>query len=61
MYKHKGPSLFSDGNALVAMSSVFKSMLKDPSLSPVYFIVDALDVCDQGLADLIQLIVIEWN
>jgi hypothetical protein len=56
MYKHKGASLFSDGNALVAMSRVFKSMLKDPSLLPVYFIVDALDECDQGLADLVQLI-----
>ena len=56
MYKHKGRSLFTDGNALVAMSRVFKSMLKDPSLSPVYFIVDAFDECDQGLADLIQLI-----
>ena len=55
-YKHKGRSLFSDGNALVAISCVFESMLKDPGLSPVYFIVDALDECDQGLADLVQLI-----
>jgi hypothetical protein len=55
-YKHKGRSLFSDGNALVAMSRVFESMLKDPGLSPVYFIIDDLDECDQGLADLVQLI-----
>jgi hypothetical protein len=45
-YKNKGRSLFSDGNALVAMSCVLESMLKDPGLSPVYFIVDALDECD---------------
>jgi hypothetical protein len=38
------------------MSHVFESMLKDPGLSPVYFIVDALDECDQGLAALVQLI-----
>jgi hypothetical protein len=55
-HKHRGRSLFTDGNALVAMSRVFKSMLKDPGLSPVYFILDALDECDQGLADLVQLI-----
>lgn len=55
-YKHKGRSLFSDGNALVALSRVFESMLKDPDLLPAYFIVDALDECDQGLADLVQLV-----
>jgi hypothetical protein len=38
------------------MSRVFESMLKDPDLLPVYFFVDALDECNQGLADLIQLI-----
>jgi hypothetical protein len=31
-------------------------MLKDPRLSPVYFIVDALDECGQGPEDLVQLI-----
>jgi hypothetical protein len=56
MYKHKSASLFSDGNVLVAISRVFKSMLKDPRLLSVYFIVDALDECDQGLEDLVQLI-----
>lgn len=55
-YKHKGRSLFSDGNALVAISNVFKNMLRDPGLSPLYFIVDALDECDQGLTVLVQLI-----
>jgi hypothetical protein len=31
-------------------------MLKDDHLSLVYFAVDALDECEQGLSDLIQLI-----
>jgi hypothetical protein len=31
-------------------------MLKDPDLSPMYFVIDALDECEQGLADLIKLI-----
>jgi hypothetical protein len=31
-------------------------MLKDPRLSPTYLIVDALDECDQGLVELVELI-----
>jgi len=31
-------------------------MLKDPNLSPIYFVIDALDECEQGLVDLIKLI-----
>jgi hypothetical protein len=51
-----GYSLFTDSNAFLALSDAFKSMLKDPRLSPVYLIVDALDECGQGLEDLVQLI-----
>jgi hypothetical protein len=35
---------------------MFKSMLEDPGLSSVYFVIDALDECEQGLPDLIELI-----
>ncbi|PVH70635.1 hypothetical protein DL98DRAFT_564105 [Cadophora sp. DSE1049] len=49
-------ALFTDRNALVAMSRVFKNMLEDEDARPVYFIVDALDECDQGLDDLCKLI-----
>lgn len=50
-------SLFSDNRyALDAISRVFKNMLSDPHLSEVYFIVDALDECNEGLGDLFQLI-----
>jgi hypothetical protein len=31
-------------------------MLKDPDLSPMYFVIDAPGECEQGLADLIKLI-----
>jgi hypothetical protein len=46
--------LFTDENALVALSRLFKVMLEDAG--PVCFIVDALDECDQGLEDLVKLI-----
>jgi hypothetical protein len=58
-YKVSDAALFQDRNAFYALYEVFQSMLKDPRLSPAYFIVDALDECDQkkpGLAELIQLI-----
>ena len=55
-HKYSGRSLFTDGNAFYSLYEAFQSMLKDPQLSPVYLIVDALDECDQGLADLVQLI-----
>jgi hypothetical protein len=55
-YKYAGSSLFERDNAFIALFKVFKSILKDPDLSPVYFIVDALDECEQGLQHPIQLI-----
>ena len=58
-YDDAGPSLFRDGNSFFALSEIFQSMLGDSSLSPVYFVVDALDECDStnpGLEDFIGLI-----
>lgn len=55
-YNESGADLFKDRNAFYALSEAFQNMLKDPHLSPVYFAVDALDECEQGLSDLIQLI-----
>jgi hypothetical protein len=55
-HKESGADLFKDQNAFYALSEAFQNMLKDPDLSPVYFAVDALDECEQGLADLIKLI-----
>jgi N-terminal domain of NWD NACHT-NTPase/NACHT domain len=53
-YSYGGRDLFTDTNTLVAMSRLFKNMLKDAG--PVYFIVDALDECDQGLEALVKCI-----
>lgn len=55
-HKNAGSSLFKGETAFIALSNAFKSMLKDVDLRPVYFIIDALDECEQGLADLIKLI-----
>jgi hypothetical protein len=55
-HRQKGSPLFSDARALVAVSRVFIRILSDPRLSTTYFIVDALDECDDSLEDLLKLI-----
>ncbi|KHN94141.1 wd-repeat protein [Metarhizium album ARSEF 1941] len=55
-HRYAGSLLFTDSNAMSAMSEAFENMLKDPSLTPVYFVVDGLDECDGTREDLIQLI-----
>ncbi|TEY32597.1 hypothetical protein BOTCAL_0717g00030 [Botryotinia calthae] len=60
-YRQKGSSLYSDKRAFIALSRVFELMLTDLRLSPTYFIIDALDECDQGLADLLKLISTSFN
>ena len=47
-YETSGASLFSGENSFRALAGAIKSMLEDPQLSPVYFVVDALDECDEG-------------
>ncbi|KAI0124172.1 hypothetical protein BJ170DRAFT_673988 [Xylariales sp. AK1849] len=55
-YNESGANLFTDKNAFFALSEVFRNIVHDPSLSPVFFVVDALDECDEGLSDLVLLI-----
>ncbi|KAJ2987542.1 hypothetical protein NUW58_g4448 [Xylaria curta] len=55
-YDHMGRALFENEDAFNALDSIFESMLEDPSLSPVYFIIDALDECEKGLDLLLRLI-----
>lgn len=57
-WKHNraGPSLFQGDGAFIALADVFKSLLYNPDLSPAYFIIDALDECEQGLAEPTKLI-----
>lgn len=42
-YKYPGRSLFTDSNAYVAVSNVFKSVLRISHLSRAYLIVEGLD------------------
>jgi hypothetical protein len=53
-YRSSSGKLFTDDNARVALSRIFREMLK--AAQPVYFIVDALDECEHGLVDLLNLI-----
>ncbi|PNP45936.1 hypothetical protein THARTR1_10878 [Trichoderma harzianum] len=58
-YADSGTALFQDSNAFFALSEAFLSMLDDPELSPVLFVVDALDECNSakpGLNELLDLI-----
>ncbi|KAL6806188.1 WD40 repeat-like protein [Trichoderma sp. SZMC 28012] len=58
-YTDSGTALFQDSNAFFALSEAFLSMLDDPELSPVLFVVDALDECNRerpGLNELLDLI-----
>lgn len=58
-YTDSGTALFHDSNAFFALSEAFLSMLDDPELSHVLFVVDALDECNKekpGLNELLDLI-----
>jgi NACHT domain/Heterokaryon incompatibility protein (HET) len=55
-YDHAGRTLFEDANAWVALSEIFTSILRDPSLNNAYLVLDALDECTKGLPDLLDLI-----
>ncbi|KAJ5636997.1 hypothetical protein N7490_006876 [Penicillium lividum] len=58
-YDHAGKALFEDVNAWNALSTIFKDMLKDPTLQMTYLVIDALDECTNGLDSLLNLIVQE--
>lgn len=55
-YDHAGEGLFKDVNAFVALSEVFATMLRDPSITKAYIIVDALDECETDQKQLLSLI-----
>jgi hypothetical protein len=56
-YDHAGRQLFEDANAFYALSEIFRDMLHDSTLTRVYLIIDALDECETGLTQLLDLIV----
>ncbi len=56
-YDKTGPKLFKGSNAFFSLSGIFTDMLRDPSLSRTYLMVDALNECQSGLEQLLNLIV----
>ncbi|KAN0086979.1 hypothetical protein V8E54_000667 [Elaphomyces granulatus] len=55
-YDHAGRKLFEDGSAFYCLSEVFRQMVQDPKLTAAYLVVDALDECEEGLEQLLDLI-----
>jgi hypothetical protein len=55
-YDHAGKTLFEDANAWVALSEIFKDILKDPRISKTYLVIDALDECLVDLPKLLRFI-----
>ncbi|KAL2005187.1 hypothetical protein VTN00DRAFT_3037 [Thermoascus crustaceus] len=55
-YAKAGQSLFADSNAYFSLSQILTNMLHDSSVPRVYLIVDALDECESGLSQLLDLI-----
>ena len=55
-YDNRGIQLFEGPNALYALWGILKDMLGDSKLPRVHLLVDALDECDSGLRQLLDLI-----
>ena len=55
-YDHAGRQLFEDVNAWVALREIFLDILGDPALRSPYLVVDALDECQTGRSELLDLI-----
>jgi uncharacterized membrane protein YhaH (DUF805 family) len=51
-----GKALFEDPNAWVALTEVFQEVLRDPGLSPIYLLIDALDECIIDLPKLLNFV-----
>jgi hypothetical protein len=56
-YDHAGKAIFEDVNSWVALSEIFTDILQDPGLRKIYLVIDALDECQTGLEQLLDLIV----
>jgi len=55
-YDRVGKSLFEGDNVFYALSEIFQNMLHDSTLPAAYLIIDALDECETGLPQLLELI-----
>ncbi|KAN0070408.1 vegetative incompatibility protein HET-E-1 [Elaphomyces granulatus] len=55
-YDPAGQKLFEDSSAFYCLSDIFRQMVQDPKLTATYLVVDALDECEVGLPQLLDLI-----
>ena len=55
-YDHADETMFEDANAWVALAKIFTDVLRDPSLTTTYLIIDALDECVTDLLKLLDFI-----
>ena len=55
-YDHAGRKLFEDSSAFYILSNILEQMIQDPKLTAAYLVVDALDECEVGLRELLDLI-----
>ncbi|KAN0087004.1 WD40-repeat-containing domain protein [Elaphomyces granulatus] len=55
-YDNAGRKLFEDSGAFYCLSEVFRQMVQDPKLTAAYLVADALDECEEGLPQLLDLI-----
>jgi hypothetical protein len=55
-HDYAGRSLFEDANAWVALTEIFADVLRDPSLSKTYLIIDALDECVTDRPKLLEFV-----
>ncbi|KAL7785180.1 hypothetical protein V8C37DRAFT_394617, partial [Trichoderma ceciliae] len=56
-YNHAGKDLFLDKNAWVALSEIFATILGDLRTKTIILIIDALDECEEGLRELLDIII----
>jgi hypothetical protein len=56
-YNHAGQKLFTDANSWIALNEILMDILQDPSLESAILIIDALDECVQGRAQLLDFII----
>ncbi|KAF2455214.1 hypothetical protein BDY21DRAFT_324439 [Lineolata rhizophorae] len=55
-FNHAGSRLFEGPNAFFDLKRILLRILQERHLGPTYLIVDALDECDSGLQELLELI-----
>ena len=55
-YDHAGRKLFEDSSAFYSLSYIFQQMIQDSRLTAAYLVVDALDECEVGLPQLLDLV-----